>query len=118
MQNYRGGYYYERKVKQMAREKMLMLEEVAVLIGVSGKTINNWYMFKKQFPDNEYAQILPEFIQKGGRQTRYWKESDIAKLLMFERSIPTGRGGVMGAITQKYLKKKGEKHDKQTERLN
>ncbi len=83
---------------------MLRLEELAVLIGVSGKTINNWYMFKKQFPDNEYAKILPEFIQQGMRQTRYWKESDVAKLLMFKRSIPIGRKGVMGEITQKYLK--------------
>ena len=87
---------------------MLRLEELAVLIGVSGKTINNWYMFKKKFPDNEYVKILPDFIQQGNRQTRYWKESDVAKLLMFKRSIPTGRNGVMGAVTQKYLKKKNE----------
>ena len=103
----------------MAREKMLRLEEVAILIGVSGKTINNWYMFKKQFPDNEYAQILPEFIQSGSRQTRYWKESDIAKLLTFARKIPTGRGGIMGELTQKYIRKRKQneenKNDRQTE---
>lgn len=102
----------------MAKEKMMRLEEVAVLINVSGKTINNWYMFKKQFPDNEYAQMLPEFIQNGNRQTRYWKESDIAKLLMFKRAIPIGRKGIMGAITQKYLKKKGDTYDKQVEGTN
>lgn len=91
----------------MSREKLLRLEELAVLIKVSGQTINSWYRFKKQFPDNEYAQMLPEFIQDGNRQTRYWKESDVGKILMFARSIPMGRNGVMGAITQKYTKKKG-----------
>lgn len=96
----------------MSRDKLLRLEEVAVLIGVSGKTINNWYMFKKQCPDNKYAQMLPEFSQSGNRQTRYWKESDVAKLLKFARSIPTGRGGVMGIITQKYVRnaKKNEEN--------
>ena len=87
------------------QDRLLRLEEVAILIGSSGKSINNWYMFKKQYPDNAYAKILPEFIQEGERQTRYWKESDIWRLIKFKSSIPQGRNGVMGSITQKYYHK-------------
>lgn len=86
-------------------ERLLKLEEVAVIIGSSFKTINNWYMFKKENPDNEYAQLLPDFIQEGKRQTRYWREADIWKLLEFKKSIPQGRNGIMGSVTQKYLHK-------------
>lgn len=96
-------------MNHMGREKLLRLEELAVLIKVSGQTINNWYSFKKQFPENKYAKMLPEFVQQGNRRTRYWKESDVGKILMFAHSIPIGRNGVMGAVTQKYIKKKGEK---------
>lgn len=87
-------------------ERLLKLEEVAILIGSSGKSINNWYWFKRENPDNEYAKMLPDFIQRGGRQTRYWKESDIWKLIKFKQAIPQGRNGIMGSITQKYYKKK------------
>lgn len=90
----------------MSRVKLLRIEEVAVLIGTSCKTINSWYMFKRQSPDNKYAQMLPDYIQNKPRQTRYWKETDIPKFLRFARSIPKGRGGVMGDITQQWLRKK------------
>ena len=88
-----------------ASERLLKLEEVAVLIGSSGKSINNWYMFKRENPKNEYAKMLPDFVQNGPRQTRYWKESDIWKLVKFKQSIPQGRNGVMGSVTQKYYHK-------------
>ena len=87
-------------------ERLLKLEEVALKVGVSFKTINNWYAFKKQNPDNEIAQLLPDFIQHAARQTRFWKESDIEKLIEFKSKIPIGRNGIMGSITQKYVKKK------------
>ena len=99
-----------RKKKLPVQERLLKLEEVAVLIGSSSKSINNWYWFKRENPDNEYAQMLPDYVQEGGRQTRYWRESDIWKLLTFKQSIPQGRNGVMGSITQKYYKK-GVKDD-------
>lgn len=99
------------KVKDDSMERLLKLEEVAILIGSSCKSINTWYWFKRENPDNEYARILPDYIQYGPRQTRYWKESDIWKLLKFKQSIPQGRNGVMGSITQKYYKDK--KDDKE-----
>lgn len=93
----------------MAEERLLKLEEVAILIGSSGKSINNWYWFKRENPDNEYAKMLPDYIQESPRQTRYWKESDIWRLIEFKQAIPQGRNGIMGSVTQKYYHKdKGE----------
>lgn len=87
-------------------ERLLKLEEVAVIIGSSFKSINNWYAFKKANPDNEYAKLLPEFIQNGDRQTRYWREGDLWRLIEFKQRIPQGRNGIMGSITQKYYHNK------------
>lgn len=89
-------------------DTLLKLEEVAILVGVSFKTINTWYAFKRAYPDNEYAQLLPDYIQTGKRQKRFWKKSDIWKLIKFRQSIPKGRNGVLGDITQKYYRKQKE----------
>lgn len=85
--------------------RLLKVEEVAVTIGSSVQSINNWYRFKKQNPDNEFAQLLPEYIQQSERMTRYWRDSDIWKLIEFKQSIPQGCKGIMGSVTQKYHKK-------------
>lgn len=85
--------------------RLLKVEEVALSIGVSVKTVNNWYAFKRDNPDNDYAKLLPEFEQEHSRATRYWHKEDIWKLMNFKHTLPTGRGGVMGSITQKYVKK-------------
>lgn len=95
-------------------ERLLRAEEVAMLLGSSLKSLNNWYMFKKQNPDNEYSKMIPDFRQDGERQTRYWTQSDVWKLLEFKNSIPKGRNGIMGCVTQKYYYKQREalaKHD-------
>lgn len=85
--------------------RLLKVEEVAVTIGSSVQSINNWYRFKKQNPDNEYAKLLPEYIQQSERMTRYWRDTDIWKLIEFKQSIPQGCKGIMGSVTQKYHKK-------------
>lgn len=92
----------------MIDRKLLTIEQVACEIGVSAKTINNWYWFKQRNPDiqNEYIDLLPDFIQAGERQTRYWRRTDLDKLREFKDSIPRGRNGFMGSVTQKYLRKK------------
>lgn len=94
------------------RENLLSVEEVAVSIGVSVQTINIWYRWKRQNPDNERAQLLPDFIQLGTRQARFWEKSSVLKLMEFKNSVKCGRNGVMGSVTQKYVKKpetKGKK---------
>lgn len=82
----------------------LSIEEVAVLVGSSYKTIQTWYTFKKQNPDNELAKLLPDFEQAGPRKPRYWNREDIWKLIEFKNKLPKGRNGVMGSVTRKYYK--------------
>ena len=82
----------------------LKIYEVAMLVGVSYRTIENWYMWKRKNPEHELAKLIPNFHQDGERQTRYWKQSDIPKLIEFKNSIPHGRNGILGSVTQKYYK--------------
>lgn len=89
----------------MKDEELLTGVEVCVLVGISIYTLNNWYKFKKTNPKNKYAKMLPKFVQKTDRQTRYWKREDIPKLITFKTSIPHGVNGVMGDATQKYYRK-------------
>ena len=68
-----------------------------------------WYMFKKQNPENEYAQLLPDFEQEYDRACRYWNYEDVWKLIKFKQSIPHGRNGILGNVTQKCYRKGKEK---------
>lgn len=83
---------------------LLKIEEVAVLVGVSVQTINNWYVFKRMEPDNEYAKMLPNYEQAGPRKLRLWDKSDIQKFIEFKRAIPKGCKGTMGRTTQRYVR--------------
>ena len=89
----------------VVKDGMLRIEEVAVLLDCSINTINSWYRFRAQNPDNEYAKILPDYVQEGGKTgIRLWKRSDIPKFVEFQIKRPVGRAGVMGTVTQKYVK--------------
>ena len=93
------------------KEKLLKVEEVALLVGCSAKTVNSWYYFKRDNPENEYAKMLPEFELRPNEhnlQTRFWKQSDIWRLIQFKESIPKGRNGILGNITQVTWRKKKE----------
>ena len=87
-------------------EKLLNLNEVAMLVGVSVQTINSWYRWKSLHPEHELTKLLPEFTRIGNRNTRYWNQSDVWKLLEFRSSIPQGCKGIMGDVTQRYYRKK------------
>jgi hypothetical protein len=87
----------------------LKVEKVALLVGVSVKTINSWYWFKAQNPENEYAKMLPEFERRTALGTRYWKSEDIQKLVEFKTKVPHGRNGILGDVTQKYARKQRKK---------
>ena len=82
---------------------LLSKEEVAVAVGVSYQTINIWYKFREENPDNEYAMLLPDPI-KIGRQ-KMWSKTSINDLKKFKKNLPKGRNGVMGSVTQRYIKK-------------
>lgn len=86
-------------------KNLLNVQEVAVMIGSSIQTIGSWYRWKALNPNHELAKLLPDYKRIGNRSTRYWERDDLEKLIEFKCSIPQGRNGVMGAVTQKYVKK-------------
>lgn len=86
-------------------ENLLRIEEVAGRIGCSVYTINNWYRFKKIEPDNELSRLLPEYMQENSTSPRYWKKSDLKKLMKFKKTRKLGKYGEMAKVTQKYVKK-------------
>ena len=87
----------------MQKNEKLKVEEVAVLLDVSTKTINYWYMFKRKNPRNEMAKLLPNYkvCELNGRYVRLWNYEDVPKLKEFKESIPRGRNGFMGSVTNK-----------------
>lgn len=89
-------------------EQLLRIEEVALLVGCSTQTLNNWYRWKKSHPTHELAELLPDYQQSGNRQIRYWTKADIWKIVEFKNTIPHGRNGILGEVTQR---KKSNKED-------
>lgn len=90
----------------------IKIEELAMRIDSSVQTINNWYKWKRENPDNELATLLPEYVQEGNRQTRYWNYDDIWKFLAFKTAIVHGRNGIMGQSRPKKRKENiNEKDD-------
>ena len=82
-------------------EKLLRVEEVVLLVGVSLQTLNSWYRWKKNNPNHELAKLLPDYVQEGKRQQRFWKRSDVWTLTEFKNSIPHGRNGILGSNRKK-----------------
>lgn len=85
----------------------IKIEELAFYVDSSTHTINNWYAWKRQHPTHDLAYLLPDpvYIQKGGRRIRYWNRADIGKILEFKNSLPHGRLGILGDITQKHSRR-------------
>ena len=84
-------------------EQLLTIEQVGAYIGRSRATIQYWYKWKEDNPEHELAKLLPEYIQNGTRQTRYWKASDLWRLIEFRQRIPQGRGGIMKESIYRYF---------------
>ena len=107
-------------------EKLFTATETACILGIVVPTLNRWYLFKKENPDNEWAQKIPDYIKLSDNEKaqRFWKESDIWRLRDFAEHFPRGRNGVMGSVTQRYQpyelqkqRKKGKKnHGKKSSR--
>ena len=94
-------------------ERLLKATEVAFILGIAPKTLEVWYMFKRKHPDNDYAKMLPDYIQERERGQRFWKESDVAKIKAFQDAKPKGKNGLFGDITHmNYYRIKREEKKK------
>ena len=89
---------------------MINATEVALLVGTTVPTLNTWYKWKTLESDHELAKLLPAFI-RGSKGTRYWKESDVYKIIEFKAKLPRGRNGILGKVTQKYVKKRRKNNE-------
>ena len=88
---------------QGTEERLLNVQEVSFMSGISVQTVGLWYRWKKENPDHELAKLLPDYTRAGNKHTRYWKVSDVQALIEFKKALPLGRNGIMGSITQKYV---------------
>ena len=88
-------------------DRKLNATEVAVLVGCSVQTLNYWYAFKRENENSEnvdirnLVNILPEYTQEGNRQTRYWTEDDIYRIVAKKNAIPKSRKELLGSVTQR-----------------
>lgn len=82
----------------------LTAQQVVVILGISENTLNFWYRFRRENPDNEIAKLLPDYIKESEKAKRLWKREDLQKLSEFQQAIPKGRNGIMGGTTQRYRK--------------
>ena len=106
------------------QEKLFTATETACILGIVVPTLNRWYLFKKENPDNEWAQKIPDYVKlaEGEKAQRFWKESDIWRLRDFAEHFPRGRSGVMGSVTQRYQpydlqkQRRNKKHGKKSSR--
>ena len=96
---------YEDGVKRRIDMEYLTAQQIVVILGISENTLNFWYRFRRNNPDNEYAKLLPDYIKESEKSKRLWKRDDLWKFAEFQKSIPKGRNGIMGNVTQKYYKK-------------
>lgn len=94
-------------------EKMLNIQAVATLINSSVPTISSWYRWKRMHPEHEYAKRLPDFERHGAHSARYWHYEDVWKLVEFKQSLPQGRNGILGDVTQKYVRNNKRNKDKE-----
>lgn len=85
--------------------KLLNAVEVSLLINTTVPTINMWYKWKRLNPEHEMAKLLPDYQTVGNKRTRYWDSEDIGKLIEFKAALPQGRNGILGSVTQQYVKK-------------
>ena len=90
-------------------QNLLTANEVCALIGTSIYTLDQWYKFKRLHPENEWAKKLPDIVRVEGSKNRFWNRNDLPLLMEFKNTIPHGRNGILGEVTQKYYKKKGNK---------
>lgn len=92
--------------------KLLTANQVCNEVGISIFTLNNWYRYKRENPNDDLARILPDYTKEFTTSPRQWRRADIKKLLKFKQTRNLGSKGQMAKTIQKYYKK-----EKQNEKL-
>jgi len=87
---------------------MLTLNQVCSRLKISRYTLENWYRFKREYPDDELALLLPDYYKERVNSQRFWNKADIKRLREFKNSRKLGRNGQMSKSIQKYVRKRKE----------
>lgn len=90
---------------------LLTINEVCRRLRISRYTLENWYRFKREFPEDELAMLLPDYHKEKVNSLRFWKKEDIKRLREFKNLRKLGRNGQMSNTIQKYVKKRKEKEN-------
>ena len=103
-------------------EDYLSIRKVANLIDVSDHTISRWYKWWES-PEFEKPEglVLPPYVHKDLRKTKFFKKSDIPKLEEFAKALRTTHKGAMSEFNAAYQwGKRGDKilESKGTNRRN
>lgn len=85
--------------------KLLTADEVCKELNISIFTLNNWYRYKRENPEDDLAQILPEYTKRTATSPRQWRRGDLKKLTKFKETRKLGSKGQMSKSLQKYYKK-------------
>ena len=88
---------------------LLTANKVAQQLDISVTTLGNWYKWYKNpnYKKPETTPTLPDYIQSGKQNKRFWKPEDMSMLQEFKEWIPKGRGGVMGDQNASYWGQRG-----------
>lgn len=94
---------------------MFNVNEVAQKLGVSRKTIYNWYeYYTLEEHKSPNMPELPSYTKEEGNQsTRYWMESDIDKLAIYRDWMKQHRGkrGLEGRSYRAFKYKQRSEND-------
>ncbi len=84
----------------------LKIEQVATMLGVSAQTLNRWYKFKKQNPNDEISVLLPDYtkVKTTRGWVRIWQPETLWALTQVKSTIRSGRTGQMGKYHGKGTK--------------
>lgn len=63
---------------------MLKINDVALCVDVSEKTIINWYRWKASHPGHKLSELLPDYLTDVKTGVRYWRAADIILLTKFK----------------------------------
>ena len=83
---------------------MLTASEVCNQLGISVKTLTNWYKwyYDDNFDKPENIPELPMYIQTHKNGPRFWTEQSLQGLHKFHEFLPKGRNGIMGEFSKRY----------------
>ena len=97
---------------------MLTINQVCRRLRISRYTLENWYRFKRESPEDELALLLPDYYKERVNSQRFWNKEDVAKLKEFKHARKLGRNGQMSNTIQKYVRKRKEMKDGQEDDTN